>query len=58
MQFGNAWAHVRDIVIDRSVVILKGADLSGVFKENFVISATMEGRIDIDEIDAAGGKVR
>ena len=55
-QLDAARAHVVDVGAGGFVTALKGALFHGLAPEDFGVAVRVEGRVDVDEIDAGGGE--
>lgn len=51
-------AHEFDVGLRRSVAVIEGALLFGLPPKDFIIAIGIEGRVDVDQIDAAIGELR
>jgi len=46
-----------DVVLDCAEAVVEGAFLLGVAPKNFVVAVAVEGRVDVDEVNAGTGEV-
>ena len=56
-ELDTARAHVVDVDAGAFVPVLKGALLLCLAPEDFVVAVGVEGRVDVDEIEAVGGEL-